>query len=107
MNKNLTSALVLAGCLGLAAALPASATEDNSAEITRLESESARYSELAKAEAKRQKHHSLAAAGSVKGGQQARAAYHERLAAEYQAKSELYATEAQQLRDATKRVAQN
>lgn len=103
MTARLTSVLVLAGFLGLASALPAVAAET----VEQLEAEAARYTTLATEQAELQKHFTLSATASVKGGHQARAAYHGRQSAEYRAKAELYASRAQELRDAAKRVAQN
>jgi hypothetical protein len=103
MTASKKSALVLAGLLGLAVAMPASAAET----IEQLEAEAVRYTSLAAEQEKLGKHHKLASTGSAKGGQQSKAAYHNRLARDYREQAQVYADRAQEKRDEAKRVATN
>jgi hypothetical protein len=103
MTASPKSALVLAGLLGLAMALPVSAAET----IEQLEAEAVRYTSMAAEQEQLGKHHKLAATSGAKGGQQARAEYHSRLARDYREKAQVYADRAQEKRDEAKRVANN
>jgi hypothetical protein len=103
ITKSLKGSLLLAGMISLAAALPASAGET----AEQLEAEAVRYTAMAAEQEKLGKHHTLAATSGAKGGQQSRAAYHNRLASEYRDRAQLYAERAQDKRDEAKRVANN